>query len=360
MPVKCLSMVVLCVTFGACGVSSGGLPEGDAASSDAQGATTEDTAAPAPDAPAPLEDTSTPPTVYGGRCDAPFPEVSSDSWTHGLSTPLVTALGGPNHRIRDLILKPGEAGKLRGRFTYGEIDKDLEEEDVELFVQTCPGWQSLGTLATDSKGVVFFDVAGDLPPGDYRVRMVVKGDLSTADGVVAVWPAGMKIVVTDVDGTLTTSDWELFADVIFGQGAQMYDGANDVIAAWAGKGYRVVYLTGRPQIVNRYTRGWLDAHGFPLGPLLLTEDPSQVLPTEAGVGTFKKEVLTGLQASPGVDIVAAYGNATTDIYAYAGAGIPKDVTFIIGTHAGKEGTQAVSNYPSHLPWAHARPEAVQP
>lgn len=36
---------------------------------------------------------------------------------------------------------------------------------------------------------------------------------------------------------------------------------------------------------------------------------------------------------------AAYGNATTDITAYADAGIPKAATYIIGSNGGKDGTQ---------------------
>ena len=38
----------------------------------------------------------------------------------------------------------------------------------------------------------------------------------------------------------------------------------------------------------------------------------------------------------------AYGNATTDIYAYLNAGIAADVTWIIGDHAGEMGTHAVT------------------
>jgi phosphatidate phosphatase PAH1 len=48
--------------------------------------------------------------------------------------------------------------------------------------------------------------------------------------------------------------------------------------------------------------------------------------------------------------VAAYGNATTDITAYENAGIPKDVTFIIGEYAGTSGTVAIPNddYTDHI------------
>ena len=48
--------------------------------------------------------------------------------------------------------------------------------------------------------------------------------------------------------------------------------------------------------------------------------------------------------------VAAYGNADTDIGAYDEAGIPKDITFIVGELAGTEGTMPVENldYADHI------------
>jgi len=52
----------------------------------------------------------------------------------------------------------------------------------------------------------------------------------------------------------------------------------------------------------------------------------------------------------GVVVAAAYGNALTDVCAYAEAGIPPARTFIIGPHAGaacdrSSVTQAVRTYP---------------
>jgi hypothetical protein len=48
-----------------------------------------------------------------------------------------------------------------------------------------------------------------------------------------------------------------------------------------------------------------------------------------------------LRNTVGLDIIRAYGNATTDIAAYADGGIPKAETWIIGEHAGKESTQPI-------------------
>jgi len=307
-------------------------------------------------------DTGPPPpsTITGGHCDAPFTLPAKQAWKHDFATPLVTIQGGPNHRIRDLILPLGGTGKLRGHFTYGTLDSDLGDEMVELWVQTCPGWVKWGALATDSNGIVYFDVPASLPAGDYRVKMVLLGDQTVADGVIAAWPAGVQAVVTDIDGTLTTSDWELFQDVIFGASAAMYPDANTAMQQFSKKDYRLVYVTGRPQMVNRYSRIWLADHAFPLGPLFLTEDVAQTLPTATGVQKFKADLLNDLKSAVKVNWIAGFGNATTDIGAYYAAGLPKDKVFIIGSNAGAEGSTPIISYTAMLPQLFSWQAAVQP
>lgn len=298
--------------------------------------------------------------IYAGHCAAPFPMPAKQSWTHPFASPLTVLEGPPNHRIRDLILPVGKGDKLRGRFTYGVLDTDLTDEAVQLWVQTCPGWVKWGQLQTDADGIVYFDVPANLPPGDYRLKMVVLGDQTVADGELAVWPPGVRAVVTDVDGTLTTSDWQLVQDVIFGKDAEMYADADTVMNAWAQKDYRLVYLTGRPQVVNRYTRTWLANHGFPAGTLHLTEDLGQLPPTEAGVQKFKTDFLAAIQAQVGAKFRPAYGNAPTDAGAYLAVGIDKADVYLIGPNAGVSATQPVSSYTSHLPKIAGYPDAIQP
>ena len=148
-------------------------------------------------------------SITGGHCSAALPKPAKTSWRHKLSSPSVTLMGAPNHRLRDVIALPGQAAKMRARVTYGTVDKDLEDENVDLYLQRCPEWQLAATGRSDNDGVVWFNLPANLAPGDYRVRAIVKGDGSTADGTLAVWPKGVQVVVSDVDGTLTTSDWRL-------------------------------------------------------------------------------------------------------------------------------------------------------
>jgi len=298
-------------------------------------------------------------TAFAGDCPAAFPGVATRSWRHPIGAALVTAQGSPNHRSRDQVVSPGEPVSVRAHFTYGVFDKDLEDEEVQVWLRRCPGWELLGTFVTDDGGVVLAPMPTDLAKGEYRLAFLVQGDGTRADGLLAVWPAGTQAVVTDVDGTLTTDDWQAVEDVLgLGEG-DMYPDANTAMASWAKKGYRLLYLTGRPQIINRYTREWLDSQGFPTGPVQLTDSGDQIWPTDEAVRAFKAGRLTQL-AGKGVIWRAAYGNALTDIGAYADAHIDKADTYIVGPNAGVDGTQAVSSYAAHLPVVAGYPPAAQP
>jgi hypothetical protein len=60
------------------------------------------------------------------------------------------------------------------------------------------------------------------------------------------------------------------------------------------------------------------------------------------VGAFKRDYIASILAK-GFAIDVAYGNATTDIYAYLGAGLPADTVWIIGPHAGEQGTHGATD-----------------
>jgi hypothetical protein len=68
---------------------------------------------------------------------------------------------------------------------------------------------------------------------------------------------------------------------------------------------------------------------------------SDVLPTNSGVGDYKVRYLGSLKAG-GLGLDDAFGNATTDVYAYARAGISVARTWIIGPNAGSGGTHGVT------------------
>jgi phosphatidate phosphatase PAH1 len=261
------------------------------------------------------------------------------------------------------------AAALRGKFTYGSVSKDLEDEKVRVFLDACAGWTSLGDFRTDSDGRIAVPAPASLAVGVYDVRLQVLGDGTVAPGRIWILPAGTRLAVTDIDGTLTTSDEELVTDVITDlfqpilAGTDVpdaYPGAAALTNALVGRGHVLVFLTGRPYWLTGKTRDWLASGGFALGPLHVTDTNSEAIPATGGVGAFKRAYLLSLVAA-GFVLDEAYGNATTDVYAYAGALIPPAWTWIIGPNAGSGGTVPVSgSWEARAATVSALPPVVQP
>ena len=266
-----------------------------------------------------------------------FTAPASEEWQHWTSDAVVLA-GEPRHYAQDLIVAPGAVETITTKFASGAVWKDLEGERIAVFVDDCAGWRDLGTFTTDDDGEIDVPMPSDLAIGQHEVRAVVVGDGTQAITSQWVLPRGTHVVVTDVDGTMTTSDTELFQELYDGDYVPVeFPGAQDLTHAHTERGHVVVYLTGRPYWLLGITRAWLDGQGFAPGPVHVAPTNAEALPTEGGVGTFKATYLAGLTAK-GYVVDLAYGNASTDIYAYAANDLD---AWIIGEHAGEQGTHAV-------------------
>jgi hypothetical protein len=160
---------------------------------------------------------------------------------------------------------------------------------------------------------------------------------------------GLHAIVSDIDETLTTADNEFLMQLI----DSTYDPleraeGSEMINDYHARGYTIVYLTARAESqfsndnmtpARDLTEDWLLAHGFPLDEnTQLILSPTFVF--GSATGEYKGQALMDLQAE-GYVFDYAYGNADTDIAGYEMAGIPKDVTFIIGVEAGNGGTVPV-------------------
>jgi hypothetical protein len=236
--------------------------------------------------------------------------------------------------------------KARTFNNQGLFSDALPGEWVSLwtFDGTAKAWQTLGRAQTDDKGVYDFPSTGYTAPLGQPVYAMLEADGSCAAHFDYLYPAGTQVVVVDIDGTLTTSDSELITQVgDVNYTPAMMTAANTMLQLWAQKGYVVVYLTARAHLFRTETRGWLDQLQFPNGPVIT-----------ANVGndaqTYKTLWLKRMIDDFGWVAVAAYGNAVTDVGAYAAAGIPTDVTFIIGPVGGQGGTVAIpdNDYTAHI------------
>jgi hypothetical protein len=237
----------------------------------------------------------------------------------------------------------------QGLFTDG-----VPTEKVSLWSYDSGAWKALGRTTTDGSGYYdltpspAFTAANGTP-----VYAVLEGNGSCTAHFDWLYPSGTKAVVFDIDGTLTTSDDELLMQLSNGSYTPaMMTAANTMVQAWAHKGYAIVYLTARAHTFRAETRGWLDQLGFPPGPVITTNSTHDA----QAYKTLWLQRMIGF----GWSFVAAYGNATTDIGAYAAVNIPLSATFIIGPNGGMSGTVAIANndYTSNIAsYVDAQPNA---
>jgi len=277
---------------------------------------------------------------------------------------LVAAVASAGHHGDDALAVAGQPLELRVKLAYGPTSKDLEDEDVRVWLDVCGSWLLGGVGRSDDNGVARIAVSAPVAIGVHDVRFQVAGDGSTAEARLWLLPAGSHLVVTDIDATLTVSDGELGRDLTMAALQRQYDekihpGAVDLTLAHAGRGHVVVYLTGRPYVLESRTRGFLRRGAFASGPLVLTDELMAALPTADGVGNFKRRRLQALLAA-GFVIDAAYGNAGTDVSAFLDAGLPATSVFIIGKHGGERGTQAVTDWTARAAAVQAGPRVTQP
>ncbi|MCA9617458.1 MAG: hypothetical protein KC731_00460 [Myxococcales bacterium] len=208
-------------------------------------------------------------------------------------------------------------------------------------------WSSLARGTTSTSGEYRFELAGPIDEPTRPVYSVLEADETCAPHYPFLLDAGTKIVVTDIDGTLTLSDEELSKQFSDSSYVPLENkSAALMMNTWAEKGYQVVYLTARPHVFRAETRKWLDDLGYPVGPVITANQ----LVFGDSARQYKRTWVNRVVTDFGWVVTAAYGNATSDIDAYEDAGIPKDITFIIGESAGVAGTTAIdaNDFSSHI------------
>jgi phosphatidate phosphatase PAH1 len=253
-------------------------------------------------------------------CDG-APDVGPAGDFNHTTSEIIAALGDPQHRGLDLIATADQDPQsIEGWLAYTVADKSLEDEDVDLYACLDNSWQYLGTATTDDNGHYALQLTGDarLPLGMRDVYASVVGDRTSTQYIAYVAADDQPLIVSDVDGTLTTSEYQFIETIALGIDCTAWPGAADAHNAATSEGYQLVYLTSRGNQYTTVTRQWLAEQGFPPGPIRLS--PSFITLPGNDTVDFKTSAIQGFMS--GFTLTAGVGNRESDIEAYTNVGLP--------------------------------------
>jgi len=276
--------------------------------------------------------------IQSMECRAPaFDPGPRRPWRNRIKSTLITVEGPANHRGRDLLLGPADPQNVIVQLAYGvtktAFNVDLVDEEVDIFVQRdcAKGWEKIGTSISTSSdthhpavegvgdhgGRVYFAIPADkrLGPGVHRVRVVVAGDGSSTDLFIAVGGRDAPIFVTDIDGTLTSSETDEYLKLLNDGLSEVHPGAPEALDALADRGYLPVYLTARPEWLTNRTRELIEKRGLPPG-IVHTSLSAVGAGFGASAAAFKSDELAQLSRR-GFTPRYAFGNTSSDDEAYA-------------------------------------------
>ncbi len=251
------------------------------------------------------------------HCDG-VPDAGPTTKFRHFSSKLASKLSA-RHRGVDLIATASASVQvIEGDLSYGVTDKALEDEDVDVFACRASQWRPIGSARTDGEGHFRIELTeGDrLPLGTRDLFVSVRGDRTGVSLLGFVANDGAPLAISDVDGTLTSSEAAFGATIVLGLDIGIHDHAAEAFQTVADRGYQPVYLTARSRAWTEVTRAWLAEKGMPRGPLRLS--PHTILPGGSTV-EFKAGTLANLA---GFELAVGNGNRGSDIEAYQQAGVP--------------------------------------
>lgn len=260
--------------------------------------------------------------------------VQEKSWAAEVASPSESDSGGWSDTVAEIAGKVF-LGAENGVLFYGFDCLACPNEPVDLVVKAKKGRFMkdldgvmisyhqknvlLGTAKTDDEGVAVLRWRPP-GPGDFNItaQIVAVGEhdpevlqTSPVPLLVMVRPKEARFVVIDLDHTLVDDG---FAKVLAGGGKPMAGSIE--VTQRIKTSYDILYLTQRPDIMTRTSKGWLQRHGYPQGVLLVSAAKDLL----GSSGSYKTaRIATLQQVFPQVQI--GIGDKISDALAYVDNGM---------------------------------------
>eukprot|EP01083_Nonionella_stella_P044415 119595_1 len=233
--------------------------------------------------------------------------------------------------------------------------KKKKEDQIEIEINDEPfDITSKGIRSSDGKYKYFMKslrptsemlVSLPLNKGVNNITFTVSSTLQGTQSITAcifLWDASDKIVISDVDGTITKSDvMGHVAPLIVGS-QWSHNGVAQLFTNIVSNGYQMLYLTSRGIGQSSVTRSYLFENvkqrnfSLPSGPMIMSPDSLTIAfyreiimkkPQEFKIPAL--ENICSLFHKNHNPFYGGFGNRVTDLESYLNVGVPKHRIFII-------------------------------
>jgi len=282
---------------------------------------------------------------------------------------------------QDVIVVARSTGELQSTGWYAQLGKlnslfqSRAEREVAIFVGSVP---ARPRMTVCDSGTFQFQPGGPSPylmssqdleelnlqKGLNKARYVCQELGEVIEFNIFLLSEDEKLVLTDIDGTITESDIKGHVSSFLGLSCH-HSGVVSLLSGLASRGYRVVYLTARSMAQEEDTKAYLfstlknkEGKSLPPGPVIFSPTSfitgliAEVVTGSPDVqktkmilelwSTFRSENRTDINEV----IVGGYGNKETDTKAYLQAGLLPHNVFIVNTQGELRniGTGEVTTY----------------
>jgi phosphatidate phosphatase LPIN len=226
---------------------------------------------------------------------------------------------------------------------YKKLVEFLEKEHNKTL-----GWNIFGTKKPIKRDISFSLKLNsaelqslDLKEGKNDVVFKLSGSNTQLEGNIYLWNNTDRIVISDIDGTITKSD--IWGHVYSFMGKDWtHNGVAALYTRIVKNGYKIIYLTARPLGQSSSTKHYLktvsqDSFTLPDGPVILS--PDGVLEAIYREVILKKPEVFKIQCLQTIKelfdntnpFLAGFGNKVTDVFTYKALEIPNNKIYTINT-----------------------------
>ncbi|XP_044232422.1 phosphatidate phosphatase LPIN1 isoform X4 [Thunnus albacares] len=259
-----------------------------------------------------------------------------------------------------------QAGKMSSRHKEESSSSDEDHgaaKQSSSSVQSEPGLTTGGvsykkTLRLTSEQLLSLQLQDGPNDVVFSVTTQYQGTCR-CQGTIYLWNWDDKIIISDIDGTITRSD--TLGHILPTLGKDWtHQGIAQLYHKVSQNGYKFLYCSARAIGMADMTRGylhWVNERGtmLPMGPVLLS--PSSLFSAlhreviEKKPEKFKVECLTDIKNLfyPNTQpFYAAFGNRPTDVYSYKEVGVPLNRIFTVNPKGELVQEHAKTNISSYV------------